>query len=69
MTACKKHPCKDCSFCQFCSEARCASCRHLPPTAPKLSIAEQIALYERLNGPDRAAGEPIYYVKPAGGKR
>ena len=23
----KKHPCIDCSFCQFCSDTRCGICR------------------------------------------
>jgi hypothetical protein len=22
----KKHPCPDCSFCQFCSDSRCSMC-------------------------------------------
>jgi len=64
VTACQKHPCKDCGFCQFCPDARCAICRQGPAPAPKLSFAEQIALFERVNGPGRPAGEPIYYVRP-----
>lgn len=23
----KKHPCPDCHFCQYCSDARCQTCR------------------------------------------
>lgn len=26
----KKHPCPDCSFCQHCSETRCAMCKPSP---------------------------------------
>ena len=49
----KKHPCRDCGFCQQCSESRCVVCRaqrakHMDPLR-KLSIREQIALYEQLN--------------------
>jgi hypothetical protein len=50
----KKHPCADCRFCQWCGEERCTLCRgKRPPGAKKLSIAEQIALYEALNGRER----------------
>lgn len=50
----KKHPCPDCHFCQFCSDARCQSCRHPNNRVDKgscqnLSLAEQILLYERIN--------------------
>jgi hypothetical protein len=46
----KKHPCPDCRFCQWCSDVRCAAClRRSPPRREKLSMAEQIALYERVN--------------------
>lgn len=50
----KKHACPDCHFCQFCSEARCHSCHDKlngPKTlkTQKLSICEQILLYERVN--------------------
>jgi hypothetical protein len=56
----KKHPCKDCHFCQFCSDARCCSCRSKQDgnaKAPnrKLSIREQIALYEQINRKARDA--------------
>jgi hypothetical protein len=47
----KKHPCHDCYQCQWCRDERCGLClkthRH-----PRLSIREQIALYERLNSND-----------------
>ena len=49
----QKHPCSDCLQCQFCSDPRCAVCRGETPRAAKLSMAEQIALYERLNAEDR----------------
>lgn len=50
----KKHPCDDCASCQFCSDARCQrcradSCRRSSEPARKLSIREQIELYERIN--------------------
>ncbi len=45
----KKHPCADCRVCQWCSDARCASCLGMEKQMPRLSMSEQIALYERLN--------------------
>jgi len=46
----KKHPCADCHHCQWCSEDRCRLC--LKATCvKKLSLAEQIELYEQLNRP------------------
>ena len=50
----KKHPCPDCSFCQGCAETRCLTCRserNRGSSMPrrKLSIQEQILLYEELN--------------------
>ena len=46
----KKHPCPDCSFCQWCPDSRCAAClRHSHPCRRKLSMAEQIARYEQVN--------------------
>jgi hypothetical protein len=45
----KKHPCPDCRFCQWCSDDRCRMCRGEKGCGRKLSSAEQIALYERLN--------------------
>ena len=45
----KKHPCPDCTFCQWCSDDRCRICRATKGCARKLSSAEQIELYERLN--------------------
>jgi hypothetical protein len=46
---CKKHPCQDCTFCQWCSDDRCRMCRGKQSAGKKLSTAEQIALYEALN--------------------
>lgn len=46
---CKKHPCQDCTFCQWCSDDRCRMCRKKQGVRKKLSTAEQIALYEALN--------------------
>jgi len=46
----KKHACPDCQHCQWCSDDRCQLC--LKDCAKrKLSIAEQIKLYDRLNPP------------------
>lgn len=52
----KKNPCPDCHFCQQCSEARCQACRRTRLPGRRLSLSEQIALYERLNA--RTASEP-----------
>jgi len=49
----KRHPCPDCRMCQGCSETRCHVCRGLGPPEEHLSIAEQIALYERINAEER----------------
>lgn len=45
----KKHPCPDCRQCQWCSDDRCRLCLKTG-CRKKLSMAEQIAYYERLNG-------------------
>ena len=49
----KKHPCPDCTYCQWCSDDRCRMClRHSGTCRKKLSMQEQIELYERLNKKD-----------------
>jgi len=58
----KKHPCPDCTFCQWCGDDRCRLCRGTcarPRT--KLSLAEQVALYEAVNnaGTGTRAGETL----------
>ncbi len=52
----KKNPCPDCHFCQFCSDSRCDACRRgdRPCAGPragcrKLSLREQILLYDEIN--------------------
>lgn len=50
---CKKHPCADCNFCQWCSDDRCRMCRGKKGCGKKLSSAEQIAMYEALNHPEK----------------
>jgi len=46
----KKHPCPDCRQCQWCSDDRCRLClRAGTGCRKKLSMAEQIALYEEIN--------------------
>jgi hypothetical protein len=44
----KKHPCPDCKMCQWCSDDRCRICLRTD-CRKRLSIPEQIALYEKLN--------------------
>lgn len=51
----KKHPCPDCSFCQWCSDDRCRLCLNRGTCCRKLSQAEQIELYNSLNPPDSPA--------------
>jgi hypothetical protein len=61
----KKHPCPDCQFCQWCSDIRCAACLGKgKPRRKKLSIAEQIALYEKVNREFCAEKEPKTCGKP-----
>jgi hypothetical protein len=49
----RKHPCPDCHYCQQCSAARCSLCRcRGGESGPKLSLEEQVALYERINSPE-----------------
>ena len=46
----KKHPCPDCRQCQWCSDDRCRLClRTGSGCRKKLSLAEQIVLFEQLN--------------------
>jgi len=47
----KKHPCADCKMCQWCSDDRCRLCLKTG-CGKKMSIAEQIELYEKLNKED-----------------
>jgi len=63
MEDCKKHPCPDCSFCQFCSETRCRACRCKNKKKCKMSTLEQIALFEEINSGCQAPEEPLYYKK------
>lgn len=64
----RKHPCPDCHFCQDCSDARCHACRRdrtqsLDGWCPrKLSLREQVALYEALN---RSDADPSHDSCPA----
>lgn len=52
----RKHPCPDCHFCQLCSDSRCHSCRSQKTRGdcPKLSLSEQIRLYDEINANDPA---------------
>lgn len=54
----RKHPCGDCHFCQFCSDDRCSACRGKKSDSQgalcrKLSVKDQILLYERINAQGR----------------
>lgn len=49
----QKHPCPDCTFCQWCSDDRCALCLRKDCCKKKLSVAEQITLYDELNRQNR----------------
>ena len=51
----KKHPCPDCKMCQWCSDDRCSLCLRAGGCRKKLSMAEQIALYEKINKEATAA--------------
>lgn len=55
--SCKKHPCPDCTFCQWCSDDRCSMCRKGKSCGRKLSVAEQIALYESINSKGKGGAE------------
>jgi hypothetical protein len=52
----KKHPCPDCRQCQWCSDDRCRLCLRTG-CRKKLSMAEQIALYEEINQGGGKGGE------------
>jgi hypothetical protein len=56
----KKHPCPDCRQCQWCSDERCGLCLRSPGGCrKKLSMSEQITLFEQLNrtgSPNNADG-------------
>ena len=46
----QKHPCPDCRHCQWCSDERCRLClRSSGGCRKKMSMAEQVALFEQIN--------------------
>ncbi|HSO72375.1 MAG TPA: hypothetical protein VLR91_06990 [Thermodesulfobacteriota bacterium] len=50
----RRKKCPDCRYCQGCSQDRCRLCRTgRKPARVKLSQAEQIALFEKINHPRR----------------
>jgi len=50
----RRKKCPDCHYCQGCSRDRCRLCRAgRKPERVKLSQAEQIALFEKINHPKR----------------
>ncbi|MDD5284507.1 MAG: hypothetical protein PHD54_01500 [Desulfuromonadaceae bacterium] len=52
----KKHPCPDCTFCQRCPDDRCRLCLNSNNChRRKLSLSEQIALYDYLNSLDSSS--------------
>lgn len=51
----QKHPCPDCHHCQWCSDDRCHLClKSTNNSHRKLSMAEQIVLFEQLNNKQRS---------------
>jgi len=53
----KKHPCPDCRQCQWCSHDRCRLCLATAKGCrKKLSMEEQIRLYEELNKSQKRDG-------------
>jgi len=80
-TEAKKHPCPDCTFCQWCSDDRCALCLRTDSCCrKKLSVVEQIALYDEINrknqplcGTDETLDEILDYdlkiIQPKSGYR
>lgn len=65
--ASKKHPCPDCTFCQWCGDDRCELCLRKENCCRKaLSLAEQIAQYEEINRKGQAgcsSDETVDYVR------
>ena len=59
MTA--KHPCPDCTCCLECAENRCRLCRgaFCRTKGRKLTFAEQIRLFERINAQGGAPNEDL----------
>lgn len=46
----QKHPCPDCTMCQWCSDERCRVCmKGSVGCRKRMSLAEQIERYEELN--------------------
>ena len=45
----RKHDCPDCEYCQLCSDTRCNPCRSGQKAAPKMTMAEQIDRFEKVN--------------------
>lgn len=72
----KKHPCPDCTFCQWCGDDRCRLCRGgCVRPGRKLSLAEQIALYDAVNAAnadetvDELRGYRLRVAQPSQGYR
>ncbi|MBM4309371.1 MAG: hypothetical protein FJ119_00260 [Deltaproteobacteria bacterium] len=63
MACVKKNPCPDCTFCQWCSDTRCAVCMGTCERCPKKTLQEQIDEYERNNPGRPQADQPILYKK------
>jgi hypothetical protein len=61
----KRKKCPDCRYCQGCSQDRCRLCRTKKKPGPgKLTVAEQIALYEKINRPKGKKPAPGTGVGP-----
>jgi hypothetical protein len=63
----KKHPCPDCRHCQWCSDDRCHLCLKTG-CGKKLSMAEQIALFEAINAASGDAGDKVQGISKRRGK-
>jgi tRNA1Val (adenine37-N6)-methyltransferase len=53
----QKHPCPDCTFCQWCGDDRCALCLRKSGCRKALSLAEQIAQFDAMNRKEARSSE------------
>ena len=59
-----KHPCPDCRCCQWCSDDRCRLClRTGSGEQRRLSIREQIELYERNNEEQTVSTDDVSVIR------
>ena len=53
----QKRPCADCRCCQWCSDDRCRLCLGSGGSRQKLSIRQQIELFERLTADEEKGAD------------